>query len=134
METFKILKILKNSSRDCLERSKKSWKSFSKNLPTYTKSFRSIVSLSQKTVSTLSLKNLQEDEKCQVLRFRTIDFDIKVASKPHSIKLHLTKFWFEQFLRLYLAFLENGFNFVSQKLAKIWKMPFSKVQNFCYSR
>ena len=54
METFKTFEILKNSSRDCLQRTNKTWKAFSKiseNRKLYAKSFRSIVSLSWKTVS-----------------------------------------------------------------------------------
>ena len=30
---------------------------------------------------------------------------------------------------LYLTFPENDFNFVTQKFAKNWKMPFSNTQN-----
>ena len=44
----------------------------------------------------------------------------------------MAKFWFEQFLMLSLAFPENDFNFVTQKVAKNWKMLFWKVQNIVF--
>ena len=41
----------------------------------------------------------------------------------------MTNFEIKQFWMLSLAFLENGFNFGTQKFAKDWKMLFSNVQN-----
>ena len=55
-------------------------------------SFRSIIFLSQKTVSTSSLKNLQKTEKCQVQRFMTFAFNHEVASKLFSKKLPMIRF------------------------------------------
>ena len=46
------------------------------------------VSLSQKTVSTSSLKNFQK-----LKRLRTFVFELKIASKPFSYKLPMIKFW-----------------------------------------
>ena len=50
------------------------------------------VSLSQKTVSTLSIKNLQKPGKCSFQTLRTFVFELKVASKSFSKKLLMTKF------------------------------------------
>ena len=42
----------------------------------------------------------------------------------------------KMFLTFFLAFPENGFNFVTQKFPKNWKISFSKVQNirFLFSK
>ena len=59
METFKTFEIFNNSSRDCLELSKKAEKHILKSFQqtrVYIISFRSIVSLSQKAVSTCQSK------------------------------------------------------------------------------
>ena len=50
-------------------------------------------------------------KKYHFQRFRTFVFDLKVASKSFSKMLLIPKFWFEQFLTLFLTFPENGFNF-----------------------
>ena len=92
-------------------------------------SFERLSSLSQKMVSTLSLKNLQRFEKCTLQRLRTFVFELQVASKPFSKKLPMAKFWFKAFWMLCLTFPENGFNFVTQKFVKNWKMPFSNAHN-----
>ena len=126
METFKTFEIFKNSSRDCLERSDKSWNTFPKKFPTNNTLNKKF---SQNTVSTLSLKNLQKTEKCYFQRFRTFKFDLKFDLKFDPKLLPMTKFWFKQFLKLHLPFQENGFNFVTQKIAKNWKMSFLNVQN-----
>ena len=49
-------------------------------------SFESFVSLYQKTVSTLLLKNLQKIKKWHFQMFATFAFDLKVASKPSNLK------------------------------------------------
>ena len=41
----------------------------------------------------------------------------------------MTNFEFKRSWKLCLTFLENGFNFVTQKLAKNWKMLFLIAQN-----
>ena len=51
--------------------------------------------------------------------------DGKVFSKKLPTKHTLCK----KFSQHFLAFPENGSNFVTQKLAKNWKMPFSNVHN-----
>ena len=51
--------------------------------------------LSQKTVSTLLLKNLQKTEKCPFQTLRTFVLELKVPSKPFSKKLLVTQFWFK---------------------------------------
>ena len=85
--------------------------------------------LSHKTISVLSLKNLQKTEKCYFQRYRIFVFDHKMASKPFSKKLHLTKLWFKKFLTFRFAFPTNAFNFLTQKFTKKRKMPITKVQS-----
>ena len=95
METSKIFEIFESFSREFqneqiiaeyhfLKRSQK--------ISLYTKSFRSIVLLSHKTISISSLKNLQKTEKYYFQRFRIFVLTKKFASKPFSKKLHMTKF------------------------------------------
>ena len=57
-------------------------------------SFERLASLSQKIVSTSSLKNLQKIEKCSFHTLRTFVFELEVTSKPFSKKITITKFWF----------------------------------------
>ena len=52
----------------------------------------SIVSLSQKTVSTLSLKNLQKTKKYPFQTLKTLAFELKVPLKPFFKLLSMTKF------------------------------------------
>ena len=76
------------------------------------------VSHSQKTVSFSSLKNLQKSEKFPFQMLKTFFSELKVASKPFSKKLLMTKFWFKNFLMSCLTFPESGINFVTRKLQK----------------
>ena len=76
------------------------------------------VSHSQKTVSFSSLKNLQKSEKFPFQMLKTFFSELKVASKPFSKKLLMTKFWFKHFLMSCLTFPESGINFVTRKLQK----------------
>ena len=80
-------------------------------------------------VSTLSLKNLQKTENFPFQMLRIFVFQLKAASKLFSKKLPKANFEFKWSWRHCLAFPENGFNFVTQKFAKNWKMPFSNAQN-----
>ena len=80
-------------------------------------------------VSTSSIKNLQETGKCPFQTLKIFVFEIKVVSKSFSKKLPRTKFEFKLFWRLCLPFPENSLNFVTQKLEKNWKIPFSNAQN-----
>ena len=50
------------------------------------------VSLFQNMVTASSLKNLQKTEKYLFHTLRTFVFQLKVASKPFSKKLYMTKF------------------------------------------
>ena len=59
--------------------------------------FERFVSLSRRTVSTLSLENLQNTEKSPFWTLRTFVLELKVASIPFSKKLPVTKFRFKQF-------------------------------------
>ena len=136
METSKIFEIFESFSREFqneqiiaeyhfLKRSQK--------ISLYTKSFRSIVLLSHKTISISSLKNLQKTEKYYFQRFRIFVLTKKFASKPFSKKLHMTKFWFKKFLMFCLAFPINAFNFLTQNFTKKRKIPITKVQSICFS-
>ena len=75
-------------------------------------------SLSQKMVSTLSLKNFQKTEKHPFQTLRTVAFDSKVAAKLFIKKIAMTKFSFKQFLMFCLIFPENGFNWKTCKKLK----------------
>ena len=85
--------------------------------------------LFQKMISISSLKNLQKTGKCSFQMLTKFAFELKVARKPFSKKVPMTKFWFKYFRTLSLTFPENGFKFVTQKFAKIWKIPLSNTQN-----
>ena len=129
----KIYKKLKNAllkgSRNCFW-PQSSFKTFPKKLPVTKFEFKSIQSsvlLSQKTVSTSSLKNMQKTEKWPFRTLRAFVGKLKVASKAFSKKLSMTKFWFNQVIMFCLPFPENGFNFLNQKYAKNWKV-FSNAQ------
>ena len=87
------------------------WPNFNLN------SFERFGSLSQKIVSTSSLKNLQKTAKCTFQKLRTCGF-YRVASKPFSEMLTMTNFGFKDFWTLCLALTVSGFNFVPQKFTK----------------
>ena len=76
-------------------------------------SFESFVSLYQKTVSTLLLKNLQKIKKWHFQMFTTFAFDLKVASKPSNLKS------FD-----FLPHFPHLPHMVAEKFAKTWKMRF----------
>ena len=95
----------------------------------YLNSFERIASLSQKMVSTSSLKNLQKTEKCTFQKLRTIAFEVKVASKPFSKKFTMAKIWFKKYSTLSLTFPEIVSTSSLKILQKTWKMLFSNVQN-----
>ena len=61
-------------------------------LPTYIN-----VSLSEKTASTLQLRNLQKSEKWYFQRLTTFSFDLKGASNPFSKILTTNNFEFKKF-------------------------------------
>ena len=79
-----------------------------------------------------SLKNLQKYEKHHFQKLRTFVLNFKVASKPFSKMLPMTNLGFKWFWRLLLTSLENDFNFLTQKLAKNWKMPFQRFGTFVF--
>ena len=68
-------------------------------------------------------------KKCSFQALTTLVFEVKVASKPFSKKLPMTKFWLKKFWTFCLTFPENGFNFVTQKFAKNWTVHFSNAYN-----
>ena len=73
-------------------------------------------------ISTSSLGNVQKNWKRNFSNAKNIHFFyLKVATKPFSNKLHMTKFYFKYYWTLCFIFPENGFNFVTQKFAKNWK-------------
>ena len=92
-------------------------------------SLERFASLSQEMASTLSLKSFQKTEKCLFQTLTTFFFEPKVASKPFSKKLTTSKLWFKEIWTLCVTFPSNGFNFVTQKIAKTWKMLFSNGHN-----
>ena len=53
-------------------------------------SFESFASLSQKMISTLSLKDLQKTENCSFQMLRILVFELKLPIKPFSKKLPIT--------------------------------------------
>ena len=96
-------------------------------------SFELFVLLSQKMVSTLSLKNLKKSEKCSFQTLRTFVFELRIALKIFSKKLPMTKFLFKYFSALCLIFTQNVFYFATQKFEKKWKLPFSNLWNIRFS-
>ena len=82
------------------------------------KGFQRVVSLSQKTVSILSLKYLHKSGKHHFKRQKICAFVLKVASKPFFKILPMPRFGLKQFSMLCLIFPENSFNFVTQKCPK----------------
>ena len=90
--------------------------------------FGRFASLSQKMVSTSPLKTLEKSEKRPFQTLTTGFFELNVASKPFSKKFPLIKLWFKQFKTLRLTFPENSFNFVTQNVAKNWKIVFSNAK------
>ena len=51
------------------------------------------------------------------------------GSNPYSKKIREKKKFYEQFPMYYLVFSENGFNFITQKITKAWKLSFFSYQN-----
>ena len=92
-------------------------------------SLECFASLSQKIVSTLSLKSLQKTEKCSFQTITTLVFELKIASKPFSTNIPMTKLWFKWLWMLCLTFPKGGFNFFNEKFAKKQKMLFSSTHN-----
>ena len=77
------------------------------------------ISLSQKAVSTLLLKNLQKTEKCPFQTLRTYSFLTSKYLQNHFLRSFLgPNFDLNDFEYFCLTFPENGFNFVNQKLAQ----------------
>ena len=103
---------------------------FSWKLPRPNFNFNSLerfASLSQKMVSTSSLKSFRKIEKCPFQTFTAFVFEPKVASKPFPKTFPTTKFWFKEIWTLCVTFPANGFNFVTQKVPKHLKILFSKT-------
>ena len=74
--------------------------------------------LSEKTISTLSLKTFQKSKHCYFQILRTFAFELNLPSKQFSKMLPMTSFEFKWPWKLCLAFPGSGFNFVTQTLAK----------------
>ena len=87
--------------------------------------FKHFASLSDKMVSTSSIKNFQETKKCYFQTPVILVIELKESSNPFSKKLPMTIFWFKQFLMFCLTFPQNDFNFVDQKFQKL-KISLSK--------
>ena len=96
-------------------------------------SFPKFSLLFQKTVSILSLINLQKSAKSDFQMLRPFIFDLNVASKPFSKMLPMTNFRFKYFSVLCLSFSENNFNFVTQKnVLYFGKYHFLNLENICF--
>ena len=63
---------------------------------------------------------------------QNIRFSRKVASKPFSKMLPSRISGFKKIPKLCLAYSENAFEFVTQKLSNRWNMTFSNTQNICF--
>ena len=92
-------------------------------------SLERFASLSQTLVSTSSLKSLQITEKCYFQTITTLVFELKIASKPFSTNIPMTKLWFKWLWMLCLTFPKSGFNFFNEKFAKNRKILFSSTHN-----
>ena len=89
-------------------------------------------SLSQKMVSTLSIKNLQKTKRYHFQTPILLAFELEQASKPFCKKVPMTRFWCKLFLMFCLTLLKNGFNFVIQKLQKTKNSPFQMFRTFVF--
>ena len=94
--------------------------------------FKHFASLSDKMVSTSSIKNFQETKKCYFLTPAILVIELKESSNPFSKKLPMTIFWFKQFLMFCLIFLQNDFSFVDQKFQKTENFPFQMQRTFAF--
>ena len=79
-------------------------------------------------------KNFQKTEKWPVQTLTKSTFELKVASKPFAKKIPITKLRLKYFWTLCVTFPQNGFNFVTQKLAKNWKILFLKRSQHSFLR
>lgn len=61
-----------------------------------------------------------------------IRFSRTAASKPFSKMLPSRIYGFKKIPKLCLAYSENAFEFVTQKLSDRWNMTFSNIQNICF--
>ena len=106
-------------------------KPFSKKLhTTKLKKFWCFASLSQKTVSTSSLNNFRKTEQCPFQTLETFVFELNVASKPFSKKLHMTE------LKSFRCFASFSPKIVStssiKNLQKTEKCPFQTLRPFVF--
>ena len=80
----------------------------------------------------LSLSFPENGFKYYFQSFTTFVFQVKVVSKAFSGMFPMTNFAFIKFSTIFLAFPRNGFNFVTQKFAKKWKLSFLKAENIFF--
>ena len=123
MDTFKIFKIIKNYTSECLQWSNKDWKTFFKKLPT-----------KQILCKMLS----RQTEKCPFQMLRTFIFKLNVASKPFLKKITMTNSEFRWSWKHCITddlyhFLRNWFQLVTEKFEKkIWKCPLQTLRTFIF--
>ena len=91
--------------------------------------FEHFASLSRKTVSTSSIKNLQETEKWAFQILTTFFFRLKVAPKWSSKKSFMSKFDLNRFEHFASFFWKTVSTSSLTILEKNWKMLFLNGQN-----
>ena len=113
-----------------------------------------LLRISKKSVSVLPFSNLQICKKCDFQAFNEFKWLINALSaSTESAKVPFSKtqdicsslqdsfktflknisynqLQFKQLLTLFLAFLENNFDFATRKIAKVWKIPFPLHRTF----
>ena len=118
--------------KDCLKPPNKTWKPIFHELISkkslFNKILKHCLDFQEKDFNFVTKKSAK---KWKVLfqTIRRLVSGLNVASTLLSKMLALNNFGFKKLSRLFLAFQENGFNFVTQIYAKNWKKSFSDVQN-----
>ena len=84
-------------------------------------------------VWTSSIKNFEKTKTCY-FQMPTIFFilELKEVLKPVSKKVPMSKFWFKTFLMFCLAFPENAFKFVTEKLQETENFPSQILRTFVF--
>ena len=95
-------------------------------------SFQCITLLSQKTLSTSSIKNLEKCEKCQGQRFRTFVFFLNVAWKPYPKNFIWPNFDSNNFKRFVLLLQQTVSIRHSKIYEKLTKCRLQKSRTFVF--
>ena len=83
------------------------------------------------------VQKLQKKWKVPLSNAQNICFEylgrLKTIFEDAFIKMFaMANFEFKLFWMLFLAFIESGFKFLTQKFAKMWKMTFSGIHNIYF--